>query len=117
MGASLDIREHQGMSASQPLGVRVGDRVEWRNHPDFPEHPVVHRAYDPPEWWARACSGLDYQGHRTRARVEGDGIMVQHGENPEAVRWFSTDELNRVGRPLFLDPVMAWCEEIDGIMA
>lgn len=96
----------------EPLGLRVGSRVEYHHHPDFPDHPVVWRAYQPAEWWARASTGMDYHGCRTAAWVDGDGILVQHGPDPEAARWFGLDELNGVGRPLRANPTTDWYEEI-----
>ena len=65
--------------------------------------------------WARAANGLDDAFHRITAVIDGLQLRVQHGENPEAVRWFSLDELNQVGgRWDDGDPVLRWCEDIDG---
>jgi hypothetical protein len=63
---------------------------------------------------ARATNGMDYDGHRVRAWIDGDQLVVQHGDNPEAVRAFTADELNMIGGDWDDgDVVMRWCEEID----
>jgi hypothetical protein len=88
------------------LGVRVGDAVY--------DPETGHRwSYSSLEWWQGACTGLDYAGHRTRATIDGDRLMVQHGDNPEAVRWFTLDELNHVDSSWSDgDIVLRWCEQI-----
>jgi hypothetical protein len=87
--------------------MRDGDRVR------DPVEPRYSWEYRPLAWWVRACSGLDYHGCRLTAWDEGDGITVQHGPNPEAVRHFSLDELNQVGcRWQHADVVLTWCEQI-----
>jgi hypothetical protein len=85
-----------------------GDRI------DHPDRPGRRWRYHDLAWHAAASAGLDYAGHRLWARVVGDRLVVQHGDNPEATRAFGLDQLNRVGRPWDDDPVLAWCQEIDG---
>lgn len=75
--------------------------------------------YKPLEWHKRANTGCDFEGHRLTATVEGDRLRVQHGDNPEAVRWYSLDELNDVGGTTCAHAdgrgcsTLAWCDEID----
>lgn len=71
------------------------------------------------QWHERANNGCDIEGHRLSAVIDGDRLRVQHGGNPEAVRWYTLDDLNDVGRTLCAsscvsegNPV-AWCSEID----
>lgn len=108
-----------------PEGTSSGGRCELRasGGPGVRDGAYVHAtdgsgyrwAYDSLEWHAGAWTGLDHGGHRTRATIDGDRLRVQHGDNPEAVRWFTLDELNMVGGS-WRDgnPVVRWCAEIDG---
>lgn len=71
------------------------------------------------EWHERANNGCDIEGHRLSAVIDGDRLRVQHGDNPEAVRWFTLDELNALGATLDErmhgggDGPLSWCDEID----
>lgn len=96
------------------LGIRLGDRVYFFNDPDYPEHPEIWGTYHPMAWWVGASNGLDMWFCRMTAWEDSGRLLIQHGENPEAVRWFTLDELNRVDRRAKDDPVDAWCREIHG---
>ena len=59
-------------------------------------------------WWHVALDGSCSCGVPTYAKVDGDGIRMQHGENPEHSRWFSLDNLNEIGG--CLDHRNSWYE-------
>lgn len=87
--------------------VRNGDRLF------DPNAPRYTRRWRDLDWFCRANQGLDHQEHTVRAWVKDELLYVQHGDNPEAIRSFSLEELNQVGDFWGVNPVLAWCEEVD----
>lgn len=86
------------------VGVRDGEVVRDGEY---------HWKYHTLTWHQRAGTGMDFYGCYVYAVIDGDRLRVQHGENPEAVRWFTLDELNRVGKSWDCgDPAQWWFYEI-----
>mgnify|MGYP001604791173 CR=1 FL=1 len=74
-----------------PSSFRDGDLVHDPIDPDYTWQ------YYPLAWHELSTNGLDVHGCRVSAWIDGDCLRVQHGDNLEAVRWFTLDELNNVG--------------------
>ena len=96
-------REHIVVSEVMPANDRVYDKC----------HPGSWSSYWSLERWQRACTGMDVYGCRVYAFIDGDRLRVQHGDDPEAVRWFTLAELNHENSCWFDgSPDSRWHEEI-----